>query len=350
MSALLGLEFSELTPDIILASAEELGIRCTGTIQVCASYENRVYEIEFEDPWVDLVSSRRLGFDASQWPKERTDSTKGIIKFYRPGRWSREEIVEEHEALFRLHDLEVPVAPPLLLASGLSVGTKVMDHAEIFFSVFPKIRGRSLDELDEASLSRLGRLLGRVHLGLKSFPGKHRKVPTKSGTYSEQLAHFKSWENSGAAFQMWRDTFAEACGRLETYKPRAEQWIHGDFHAGNFVWNALGPNFIDFDDLCFGSPIQDFWLLLSPWGGIGSGEPMPDDWKSFIHGYETFAEFEDEATRELSILRLSRCVSTTTWIARRKNDPAFQRAYANFGTDAYWRSEREDLLRLMSTG
>ena len=41
------------------------------------------------------------------------DGSRVVAKFYRPGRWSRETILEEHAFLLELHAEEVPVVPPL---------------------------------------------------------------------------------------------------------------------------------------------------------------------------------------------------------------------------------------------
>ena len=71
--------FFELTPDRVLDAVEASGIRCTGRCQPLNSFENRVYDVEIED------DGRR------------------IAKFYRPGRWTKEQILDEHEFL---HDLD----------------------------------------------------------------------------------------------------------------------------------------------------------------------------------------------------------------------------------------------------
>ena len=76
MSSSLTQYFYNLTPEKILDSVEEIGVRCTGRALALNSMENRVYEIEIEakDGGEDFV----------------------VAKFYRPGRWSKEQILEEH--------------------------------------------------------------------------------------------------------------------------------------------------------------------------------------------------------------------------------------------------------------
>ncbi len=54
---------------------ETSGLTCTGTCQALNSYENRVYEVEVED------TSGSIG--------------RRIVKFYLPGRWSDDAILED---------------------------------------------------------------------------------------------------------------------------------------------------------------------------------------------------------------------------------------------------------------
>ena len=65
--------FFNLTPDIIIKAVEESGFEPTGHCMALNSYENRVYDLMLED------------------------GSHVVSKFYRPGRWSREQILEEHE-------------------------------------------------------------------------------------------------------------------------------------------------------------------------------------------------------------------------------------------------------------
>ena len=83
-----------LTPDRVLDAVEVGGFRCTGRCLPLRAFENRVYEVELED-------ERRL-----------------VVKFYRPGRWSRETILDEHAFLSDLTAAEVPAVAPMISAPG----------------------------------------------------------------------------------------------------------------------------------------------------------------------------------------------------------------------------------------
>src|SRR5688500_6413032 len=61
--------YERLTPDVIANAVESYGFETTGSILALASYENRVYQIRIADGFV-------------------------VAKFYRPGRWSTDAILE----------------------------------------------------------------------------------------------------------------------------------------------------------------------------------------------------------------------------------------------------------------
>ena len=86
--------FLSLTPDRVLDAVEVGGLRCTGRCLPMRAFENRVYEIELDD-------ERRI-----------------VVKFYRPGRWSRETILDEHRFLLDLAAAELPAVAPLDLGTG----------------------------------------------------------------------------------------------------------------------------------------------------------------------------------------------------------------------------------------
>ncbi|MGA1730970.1 MAG: phosphotransferase, partial [Steroidobacteraceae bacterium] len=85
--------FDSLVPELIIEAVESVGLACNGRLLALGSYENRVYQVGLED--ADPV----------------------VVKFYRPGRWSLEAILEEHEFSAELQAAEVPVVGPLRLAT-----------------------------------------------------------------------------------------------------------------------------------------------------------------------------------------------------------------------------------------
>jgi len=86
--------FYELTPDRVLTAVEEAGYLPTGHCSPLTCLENRVYDIRLED------------------------GSHLIAKFYRPNRWSREGVLEEHRFLDDLAGAEIPVCAPLPFSDG----------------------------------------------------------------------------------------------------------------------------------------------------------------------------------------------------------------------------------------
>ena len=227
--------FLQILPEVIFDAAETLGGRCTGRFYALHALENRVYDIEMEEgPHV-------------------------IIKFYRPGRWSRATIQAEHDFLKSLEASEIPVVCPLTDDKGQSI----FEISEVMFTIFPKRPGRLEPELTTEQLTRLGRFMARLHnvgATVKAAP----RLRLDPQTYGRDPLQFL---NDGNFVPM------ELASRFETIvtqicdamTPRFEDvkyvLLHGDCHSGNILWNRDDPHFIDFDDMLYAPPVQDIWML-----------------------------------------------------------------------------------------
>src|SRR5215208_1323540 len=134
-----------LTPDLVMNALESVGLRGDGRLMALSSYENRVYQAHLEEP-VDGHSAV-------------------VAKFYRPGRWSQAQILEEHAFSAELAAAEVPAVAPLVLD-----GSTLHEHGGFAFSVSPRRGGRA-PELDDAEvLEWIGRFLARIHMVGASQP------------------------------------------------------------------------------------------------------------------------------------------------------------------------------------
>src|SRR2546428_728674 len=156
--------FFTLTPSRVLDAVEVGGLRSTGRCLPLRAFENRVYEVELED-------ERRL-----------------VVKFHRPGRWSREAILDEHAFLRDLAEAELPVVAPLDLGKGSTLG----EIDGIFYTTFPKIRGRMTDELDTDGRRRIGRTIRRVHAVGAARPGTPKRRAARAGRSSRARGFFAS--------------------------------------------------------------------------------------------------------------------------------------------------------------
>jgi Ser/Thr protein kinase RdoA (MazF antagonist) len=285
--------FFALTPERVLDAVEVGGLRSTGRCLPLRAFENRVYEVELED------------------------ESRLVVKFYRPGRWSRETILDEHKFLLDLAEAEVPAVAP----TNLGTGQTLNEIEGIYYAAFPRIRGRSLDELDAEHRRHIGRTLGRLHA-----VGAARQIE-KIGFMPENL-----WPRYRDLALRIADAAAPQLAAVKF------QRVHGDLHWGNILWTRDGPILVDFDDCVMGPPVQDLWLLAR-----GRDEEARKAREDLLEGYELFREFDRSTLSLIEPLRGLRIIYMSGWIAKRWEDPSFPHAYPNFKDVRYWMQEYEAL-------
>jgi Ser/Thr protein kinase RdoA (MazF antagonist) len=305
--------YSGLTPDVVLDALASVGLRPDGRLLSLNSYENRVYQAWMEEG-VPLVA-----------------------KFYRPARWSDEQILEEHAFALELADAEIPVVAPLAFEG------RTLREAEGFrLAVFPRRGGRAPELEDPETLEWLGRFIGRIHavgaarpfahrpaIDIASFGDEPREYLLASGLIPRELV--EPWKQAASlALEGVRAAFDRA-GKVATLR------LHGDCHAGNVLWtpatgnNVGGPHFVDLDDARMGPAVQDLWMLIS-----GDRATMGRQLGKMLSGYEDFAEFDDRELHLVEALRTLRLLHYSAWLARRWDDPAFPIAFPFFNTQRYW--------------
>jgi Ser/Thr protein kinase RdoA (MazF antagonist) len=299
--------YAELGPATVLDALETAGLRGDGRLLSLNSYENRVYQV-----WLE-------------------DGGSVVAKFYRPGRWSDAQILEEHGFVRELAAREIPAVAPLELD-----GATLRAHAGFRFAVFPRRGGRTPELEDRDTLAWLGRYLGRIHA-----TGAARAFATRPALDAESfgreprdwlLAHDfvpddlrEAWVSAADLALQGVARCYERAGALRTLR------LHGDCHAGNVLWTEGGPHFVDFDDARTGPSVQDLWMLLS-----GDRPAMEKQLGHVLEGYRQFREFDERELALVEALRTLRLLHYAAWIARRWDDPAFPAAFPWFNTQRYW--------------
>lgn len=309
--------FLQLTPDKILDAVEVGGLRATGRAMQLNSYENRVYDVEMED------ESHR------------------VLKFYRPGRWSREAIQDEHRFLRALlaDGMPVAAAEPLRPADPESTLGEI---AGILYASFPKVRGRLLlaDELSDDLLRSIGRLLGRLHnVGEEeAAPHRPRLLP---GSYALDELDFlcARFVPLGLATR-YRAAAARVANAAAALAELPVLRIHGDCHLGNLLFTSSGPCFVDFDDFLNGPAVQDLWLLAG-----GDADRFAERLAALCEGYEDLRHLPRGSLQLCEALRGLRMLRYAAWLGHRYHDPAFQRAFPDFESERFWQREVDDLER-----
>ncbi len=311
-------DFFTLTPERVLAAAEVGGRRATGSVLALNSLENRVYEIEYEE-------GPRL-----------------VAKFYRPERWSREAILDEHRLLAEAAEEELPVVPPIDLGGGATLGELAgSDGGAILYALFPKARGRAPEELDDERLRQLGRLVARLHIvgERREAPARPRLTCDSYGAASVRLLADGPWIPLDLAgpFRRVGEALVAACRAAGLDEERPIR-LHGDCHKGNLLWGQEGPFFLDFDDFLHGPAVQDLWLLAP-----GHDDEALAQRALLVEGYRAMRAFDERTLRLVEPLRALRILRYAAWVAHRYRDPAFQRAFPDFEEHSWWQREIADL-------
>jgi Ser/Thr protein kinase RdoA (MazF antagonist) len=313
--------YAGLTPDTVLDALASAGFAGDGRLLALNSYENRVYQVWLEDASRGSV----------------------VAKFYRPGRWSEAQILEEHAFAAELTDREIPVVAPLVAR-----GRTLHRHAEFLFAVYPRRGGRTPELEDPKTLEWMGRFIGRIHaigatrpfaerpaLDFDTFGREPRDWLLESGFVPADL--LEAWRSATRlALEGVARCYARA-GEVRTLR------LHGDCHAGNVLWTDEGPHFVDFDDCRSGPSIQDLWMLLS-----GDRASMTRQLSDVLAGYEDFHDFDPRELHLLEALRTLRLIHYSAWLARRWDDPAFPAAFPWFNTQRYWQDRILELKEQVS--
>jgi Ser/Thr protein kinase RdoA (MazF antagonist) len=310
-----GSDFQMLTPDIVLTLVEKhMGIRCNNLFRPMSSYINRVFEIE------------------------TTDKTRLIVKFYRPNRWSKKALLDEHRFLLDLKEQEIPVIAPLLSKNGSTLGST----GGLFFTVFPKCGGRSVDEFTDDQWLQLGRLIGRMHQVGESAVARNRMTMGPDHSTTQQLAYLLA---SKCVPDDLKNDLEQAIlsiiGDIRSLFAKTKNIrIHGDCHFANFIHRPGESLYIiDFDDMVMGPPVQDLWMLLP--GGL---EDTFVEFDLFLEGYEMFHHFDQRSLRLVEPLRAMRFIHYMAWCAHQVEEDGETRAIDGFGSREYWQREIADLL------
>lgn len=300
--------YQRLNPDRVLDAMDSVGICSDARVFALNSYENRVYQVGVED------------------------GPPVIVKFYRPGRWSEEQILEEHRFTQELAALEIPVVPPMLLDGKRSL----YEFDGFSFAVFERLAGRApdLDNLD--NLMVMGRFIGRVHAVGANGQFAHRQHLSvqRLGIDSREFLLREGFipPSLRTAYDTLTNDLIPRLQSLFAASAGVQQLrIHGDCHPGNVLWRDDIPHFVDFDDTMTGPAIQDLWMMLS-----GERDQKQGQLLEIVEGYNEFYDFDPRELTLIEALRTLRMMHYAAWLARRWQDPAFPMSFPWFNTERYW--------------
>jgi Ser/Thr protein kinase RdoA (MazF antagonist) len=314
-----GVDYAGLDPQQVLDCLEAVSLRGDGRVLQLNSYENRVFQVFLED------------------------GSAVVSKFYRPGRWSDAQIVEEHDFALELAQAEVPVVAPLvlqgrdddaeltLLGSPPTLALRGVHR----YAVSPRCAGREPELEDPAALRQLGRFIGRLHAvgKLRRFKHRHHMHAQRDGRQALALL-IKGGFVPDTQLAAWQQACEQALGLVEAAFDRVAPQtlrLHGDCHLGNVLWRDGSPHIVDLDDAMQGPAVQDLWMLIS-----GDHTTMAQQLNTLLQGYEQFCDFDDRERALIEPLRTLRMLRHSAWLAARWTDPTFPLNFPFFGSAAYW--------------
>lgn len=305
--------FDALTPDVILDAVDSAGFVTDGRLLALNSFENRVYQVGLED------------------------TTPVVVKFYRPQRWSNDQILEEHTFSRFLREQELPVVAPLANADGQTL----FNHGGFRFTVFPRQGGHAPELANSDHLLVLGRTLARWHAAGNDRPFQTRPAIDIIADCQAAVDYINQGvvdPNFSGRYRDLGEALIEAIAkRLDGVHWQAIN-VHGDCHTGNILWRDDLPHFVDLDDSLRGPAMQDLWMLLS-----GDAEENSQQLRTLAEGYETFLPFPWQQRSLIEPLRARRMLRHSAWLAQRWDDPAFPLAFPWFDSPRYWQDHINDL-------
>jgi len=316
--------FDNLSPQIVLSAVEEaFNLQLQSLVTPFSSYVNRVYGLQ------------------------DVDGESYVAKFYRPGRWSRNALIEEHRFTRELAEEEFPVVQSLEDTDGDTLAELILESGtdsqgtHYYFTLFPKRSGRLFDaEGDEAWL-RIGALCGRMHMVGARSVAENRQLISPEKTTAEHMEFLLSQNvipgDMVASFSEIADRALSIITPLFRDVPFIR--LHGDLHRGNILDRAdEGLLLIDLDDMATGPAMQDLWLLMpGRYGEVGKEMSL------LAEGYENFRPFPWDQLSLMEPLRLMRMIHFIAWCARQRHDRDFHTNFPDWGSRGWWIQELEDL-------
>lgn len=318
-------QFYQLDANTVLDGVEAAGFVTTGEYIQLNSYENRVFDIRLEK-----------GMN----PPELNDRL--VAKYYRPLRWNREALLDEHFFLEELKLNGIPVIAPLTQKNGETLSV----YSGLYLAVFPKGLGRIPQELNAEQLRSIGRVLARIHNVGEQKVAQYRPSFTAKQFGWPALQVLETWI-APEVYSRYRKAAETILHYLEEeLNPSEFIRIHGDCHKGNLLQKDEREGnkeffFMDFDDFGNGPVAQDFWMLFS-----SDETSNQEEMEAILSGYEELRHFPDHQMKLFAPLRGLRIIHYAGWIARRWEDPYFPRLFPQFMDYIYWAEETEALEKI----
>jgi Ser/Thr protein kinase RdoA (MazF antagonist) len=304
--------YLSLTPEVQLDALASIGIYPESGLTALNSYENRV--LLFTDE----------------------NKIRYVVKFYRPQRWNKEQLLEEHQFCLELYQQGCHLAPPVKIN-----GQTLFFFQGYYFALFHSLSAHTMEPDNIDQLFDVGAALGKMHRIAAQNSFKYRET---LDTQTMLSAPIQALRSSPLIPTFIQEPLLETLNTVEQlvkeqFKPGNNLIrLHGDCHTSNILTNDNTPFLVDFDDCRMGPAIQDLWMLLN-----GEQQEKQLQLSMLLDGYQEENEFDTQQLALIEPLRSIRIINYVNWINKRWSDPAFPKNFPWFTTDQYWKELLQSL-------
>ena len=303
--------YATLTPELQLDALASIGVYPITGLIALNSYENRVYLFTDEN-------DRRY-----------------VVKFYRPQRWTLDQLQEEHDFCFKLKSEDCTISAPIA-----QDGKSLFCFAGFSFALFKSLSARTMEVDNNDFLYDVGIAIGKMHHVSSKLTFKYREYLDLDTMLSTPLIKFKKSKLVPRFIHVpLFEVIDQISARIQSTLTACDYQhiaLQGDCHPSNILSLNGVPYLVDFDDCKIGPAIQDLWMFLN-----GTEQEKRLQLNMLLDGYQEENDFNIAELSLIEALRSLRIINYVIWIAFRWYDPAFQQAFPWFTTDQYWK----DLLQ-----
>ncbi len=190
------------------------------------------------------------------------------LKVYKHGRRNQTDVTEEVRLLNHLAADGVSVAKPVMRNDGQYVSHIAAPEGERYTVLFESAPGTLGHDGDPRKISAFGRMVGRMHESLDSFPLPYRRNPLDvDHLVTENMQMISSLMQHRPDDLALIASIAEACKGLALLKTRRKPEFgvcHGDLHGGDVCYDEYrNPTLFDFDSSGCGWRALDIGVFLA---------------------------------------------------------------------------------------
>ncbi len=225
-----------------------------------------------------------------------TESERYILRLYRWGWRTREEIDFELELLAFLHDRNQPIAYPIAREDGSFTTEVAAPEGKRFAAIFSYAPGKAVNEkLDGVQSQHLGAALATIHHTLDSFSTNYSRPHLSSEYLLERsmLAIASLYKHRRSDLEYLQAQIEQIKAQLQALEvpnsPPAYGICVGDVHSGNAHFNEHQPTLFDFDQCGYGwraFDIAKFMHVAITWKIDGTVRNF------FLEGYQAIRQLD----------------------------------------------------------